>query len=547
MAQKLDRSYFGTGNRKTATGTNKKDTSGTAETVQKLNRSHFNKPESAPATGASPQKKTAPAAAPAKKQIGTQTPRQSQFGSNAQTSAGFQRDIDDLNAKALAISREKDKLSSLKDFAKNSKKIADLSKQSFELSKQIADLEKKRDAKKAEEDQALIDSGEYRKANLKDIFVNSAKQGYYNSLYGAESYKSMSGRKNDKEKYANILDSDDYKFVPQGKIASAISGAAGLLGQQVYQTTNPTALAMGATAAAGAAIAGQAGPQALVPEEVLTVPSAFVTGLKIASAEKNYEIEAGLAYNEMLENGVSEKTARNVAAIVGGVNAGLEALQLDELAKSVQILKNNPLTGEASKRLSQYLIEKGLSLGNETLQEVLQEGSTIAGAQIANKIDKGEWAYSGGEVADRLKDTAVSSALSFGIAGLPSTVIDSTNIYRAGKRSQQLAQQAAQQGAQERTDVQEGTHVPPPHRRTHRPSRRARRGPFRKPFIGRLCVIPFPWRNRSCGSEKPPCRKHLPALQTSWGTAAGRRFKRRIRGRTVVTTPGNFCGRITQA
>lgn len=475
MAQKLDRSYFGTGNRKTATGTNKKDTSGASETVQKLDRSHFNKPESAPAAGAFPQKKTAPATAPVKKQSGTQTPRQSQFVSNAQTSAGFQRDIDDLNVKALAISREKDKLSSLKDFAKNSKKIADLSKQSFELSKQIADLEKKRDAKKAEEDQALIDSGEYRKANLKDIFVNSVKQGYYNSLYGAESYKSMSGRKNDKEKYANILDSDDYKFVPQGKIASAVSGAAGLLGQQVYQTTNPTALAMGATAAAGAAIAGQAGPQVLVPEEVLTVPSAFVTGLKIASAEKNYEIEAGLAYNEMLENGVSEKTARNVAAIVGGVNAGLEALQLDELAKSVQILKNNPLTGEASKRLSQYLIEKGLSLGNETLQEVLQEGSTIAGAQIANKIDKGEWAYSGGEVADRLKDTAISSALSFGIAGLPSTAIDSTNIYRAGKRSQQLAQQAAQHGVQERTDVQEGTRTTPAQTNVQAPQESAQR------------------------------------------------------------------------
>jgi hypothetical protein len=68
MAQKLDRSYFGTGNRKTATGTNKKDTSGAAETVQKLDRSHFNKPESAPTVGASPQKKTAPATAPAKKQ-----------------------------------------------------------------------------------------------------------------------------------------------------------------------------------------------------------------------------------------------------------------------------------------------------------------------------------------------------------------------------------------------------------------------------------------------------------------------------------------------
>ena len=63
----------------------------------------------ASAAGASPQKKTTPAAAPAKKQSGTQTPRQSQFGPNAQTSAGFQRDIDDLNAKALAISREKER------------------------------------------------------------------------------------------------------------------------------------------------------------------------------------------------------------------------------------------------------------------------------------------------------------------------------------------------------------------------------------------------------------------------------------------------------
>ena len=58
MAQKLDRSYFGTGNRKVTTGTNKRDTSGAAETVQKLDRSHFNKPESAPASGASPTKTT---------------------------------------------------------------------------------------------------------------------------------------------------------------------------------------------------------------------------------------------------------------------------------------------------------------------------------------------------------------------------------------------------------------------------------------------------------------------------------------------------------
>lgn len=58
MAQKLDRSYFGTGNRKVTTGTNKRDTSGAAKAVQKLDRSHFNKPKSALISGASPTKTT---------------------------------------------------------------------------------------------------------------------------------------------------------------------------------------------------------------------------------------------------------------------------------------------------------------------------------------------------------------------------------------------------------------------------------------------------------------------------------------------------------
>ena len=456
MAQKLDRSYFGTGNRKTATGTNKKDTSGAAETVQKLDRSHFNKPESAPASGASPTKTTQ------KKsffEIATQNKAPGRAAGNAQPrQTSYAGQLGQVSRNAAAPNSQYD-----------SKRLKDAEQQHITRTRLTAEIEKQLEAQKKAENQALLDSGGYREATLKDLLINSAKQGYYNSRYGEESYKSMNGRETDKQKFADILAGEDYKFVPQGKLAEAVSGAAALAGQQYYQMTNPAALAAGATAATGAFIAGNAGPQALIPEEVATVPSAFVTGLKIASAEKNYEIEAGLAYNEMLENGVSEKTARNIAAIVGGANAGLEALQLDELFKSVKILNNNPLTGSASKRLAQYLVDKGLALGNETLQEVLQEGSTIAGTQAANKIDKGEWAYSSDEVLDRLKDTAVSSALSFGIAGLPSTVIDSANIYRNGNRIaqntqkviQQNTQPTAQQGAQERTDVQDGTRTAP--------------------------------------------------------------------------------------
>ena len=58
----------------------------------------------------------------------------------------------------------------------------------------------------------------------------------------------------------------------------------------------------------------------------------------------SYEIEAGLAYNEMLEAGISEETAKKVATAVGGVNAGLEALQVDELLDAWKVTKASGAT-----------------------------------------------------------------------------------------------------------------------------------------------------------------------------------------------------------
>ena len=56
----------------------------------------------------------------------------------------------------------------------------------------------------------------------------------------------------------------------------------------------------------------------------------------------------------------------------------------------------------------------------ETGQEVLQEGVTIGGTQLGSKIDTGEWAYSLGEVGNRLWDTTKESALTFGLTNIPS-------------------------------------------------------------------------------------------------------------------------------
>ena len=258
-----------------------------------------------------------------------------------------------------------------------------------------------------------------RPATLKDLTVNSFQQGFYNANYGKELYKEMSGNKNYADFYGNKLEDDKYRFEPKGLLQKAVSGASRQLGQHSVQATDPTTVSMMGGALAAALVAGNSGPQALLPEEIITGPGAVAMAYKAGSAMSNMKIEAGLAYDEMIKNGISKDTATKIALGVGGVNAALEAMQLDELAKAYTVLGKNPATQNGAKLLMNYALRAGLSLGNEVAQETAQDGVTIAGVQAANKIEKGEWAYDAKEVTGRLGDTALSSTLTFGAMGLP--------------------------------------------------------------------------------------------------------------------------------
>ena len=280
----------------------------------------------------------------------------------------------------------------------------------------------------------LITGRDPRDATLWDLTINSLKQGYYNSIYGQESYKAMMGQDNEKAHYESLLMGKDYQFETDKWWEDAISGAANLLGQQARQWSDPRSLAAGTAAAGVAAVAGQAGPQIAAPEEIITVPGAFFAGMQAGSTAANYEIEAGLAYNEMIENGISEETAKNIALAVGGVNAALEMVQLDELGKAFKILDNSNATKGVTKRLVDELKDRGIDVAKETAQEVMQEGSTILGTQAASKLDKGEWAYSSDEVMDRLGDTALSSALSFGTMNVPAAGMNMASTYKTNKQ-----------------------------------------------------------------------------------------------------------------
>ena len=258
-----------------------------------------------------------------------------------------------------------------------------------------------------------------RDATLKDLTINSLKRGYYNSALGRESYHQMMGAENEKEKYEDILTDDDYRFEADKWYEKALSGAAEFLGQKGYQVTDPRAIGAGTSAAIGAGLLGQAGPQIALPEEVITMPAAFLAGFNAGSTTSNYEIEAGHSYNELISSGVSHDTAQKIAAAVGLGNALLEAVQLDELTDAYKALKRTGADKGLVKTIARELGSAGIDVAKETVQEVAQEGVTVAGTQLGSKLETGEYAYDTKEVLGRLGDTAVESALAFGMLNAP--------------------------------------------------------------------------------------------------------------------------------
>ena len=264
------------------------------------------------------------------------------------------------------------------------------------------------------------DASESREPTFRDLTVNSFKQGYNNASLGQEAWKAMYGQENEMDKYAEELRSDDYNFKTESWWKNAVSGAAQQLGQWGRQMNDPDTLTLAMGMGGAAFLAGLAGPQAMVPEEIVTVPGAFMAGVTAV------EIEGGLAYLEMLENGVSEETARMIATGVGAVNAGLEFLQLDELVKAYKVLDKIGADDTLLQTVIRELAQRGIDVTTQVVQEDAQELVTIGGVQLGSKLDTGEWAYSADEVSDCVWDTTKNSALTFMLTNVPAA---GNNIY----------------------------------------------------------------------------------------------------------------------
>lgn len=182
--------------------------------------------------------------------------------------------------------------------------------------------------------------------------------------------------------------------------------ASEIVGQMSQSIPNALAwgLGTGMTVSTATAIAGQAGPQAAFPEELVTVPTAFVAGFTAGTVagmgQDAYIVESGHSYLEMIKAGVDRDVAVYASSGVGLVNAALEMVGVGVVAKPFKQALMRRVTEDVAAAMvrpstrnafAAFASTYGRTWAAEVSTEVLQEISAVMGEEIAKSFSEGEF------------------------------------------------------------------------------------------------------------------------------------------------------------
>lgn len=314
---------------------------------------------------------------------------------------------------------------------------------------------------------------------LKGIW-NSGTTGYYSTLEGMLWAKKALGDtspeldKQIAEVHALIPPPEEQKKnLPRRMLESA----SNFIGQQYLgmESGAQRGLALGGGAAIATAIAGQLGPQIAAPEELVTVPSAFLAmfgvGMASGATETIGYAEMGHAYKEYIEMGVSEDIAKRAAYTVGVFNTAIEMSQMITFTKTIpgvsqplkkamkEATRKALVDGSIKNILLKFAGRQAKFVAEETGQEVVQEIVTMLGGEISRRMENNRnWndlePATREEVISRLTDTAIQSALGFTLMGLPGNVSATADQYYKGVQAKRAIE--AIEGAETSIRYKEG-------------------------------------------------------------------------------------------
>jgi hypothetical protein len=224
----------------------------------------------------------------------------------------------------------------------------------------------------------------------------------------------------------------------------------------------------------GVALLGQLGPQAALPEELVTVPAATMTGLAIGGRagglEAAWELETYLAFLEYRDLKTADgrpmdvDVARGAAMLAGTVNAGLEAYGFSSLVKRLpgvaelaklggrkqvaaaigEAARSNPTLAATLATFGKRYVE-GIAI--ESLTEMVQELSTASFAEVAKMWDGGAFKAAGlDEITERVIDAGVQAAKATAVLGMPGPAMQAVGERRRAAKAQRDAEAMREAG-----------------------------------------------------------------------------------------------------
>lgn len=183
--------------------------------------------------------------------------------------------------------------------------------------------------------------------------------------------------------------------------------------------------------AGGAAVVGQAGPQVLLPEEIITVPAGAVIGLKAGlnagSLHFWFKQGAGAMVATMLGEGYDMDLARNVAGIAAIPYALIELSQVSRITPGLRKSINTAINKSVLRVVGRAVKKYGITLTAEVLEEIGQEIIQISAEDIAGILSDADIEFDRDYIISRsarIWETAKESTQAMALLPAPGMGID---------------------------------------------------------------------------------------------------------------------------
>ena len=238
--------------------------------------------------------------------------------------------------------------------------------------------------------------------NTGDSIKEGALEREVMDMLSKENYRKMFGKSNNVDKINKFIESNPELFASEEGSKSfrnrTARGTTDVALQQVQSLkhslpTVATYTALGATMGAAFSIPtlGAAAPITSTVGALM----GFKYGMRAGSFLHMYEVEAGLAYSNMLEEGIPHEIAKPIAIGIGAINGIIETVQLDGVINNIpgmdaiiQKIKKEGLDASLNtiKKLGlKYTTDLAKNIG----EELAQENVGMLGKEIA-KVYQGE-------------------------------------------------------------------------------------------------------------------------------------------------------------